>query len=167
MGENEVIIKPDNFSRNLLSLTNVNYCNCTVKYLKFLIGSRFGELTVLNQFIFQSILIKEQNFNLYNSLRNIILETISHLEFLGDAVIKFGGRLKFSNGQGVPWTARYLNYETNQNVFINYGINLIEKNISNYNRTISCVNNESLKNALRKIIEDKNKQILVLKSYLN
>ena len=167
MGENEVIIKPDNFSRNILSLTNVNYCNCTVKCLKFLIGSKFGELTVLNQFIFQSILIKEQNFNLYNSLRNIILETILHLEFLGDAVIKFGGRLKFSNGQEVPWTVRYLNYETNQNSFLSNDIRLLEQVILNYRKVINCVNNESLKNDLIKIIEDKNKQILVLKSYLN
>lgn len=166
MGENEVIVKPD-ISNDNLKLTNINNCCCTVKCLKLLIGSRFSELTQLNQFIFQSILIKEQNPNLYNSLRNIILENVSHLEILGDAVIKFGGRLKFSNGQGTPWSSRYLNYETNQNIFLNNNIRLLELNISNYEKAINCVRNDSLKNILRKIIEDKRRHINIFRNYIN
>ena len=164
MGENEVIIEPNISNNRFINLSNAINCPCTVRLLKYLLGSRISELTLVNQFLFQSIIIRQSNTNLYNTLINFIEETNSHIDVLSNAILKFGGNLKFSNGQGTPWSARYLLYKTNVNDFLNYNIKLLEKVINNYKKAINCINNESLKQILNQIIEDKNNQIIIFKN---
>lgn len=89
------------------------------------------------------------------------------MELLGNAIISFGGNPRFTNGQGTPWSSRFINYTQNQQSFLQNNIRAEEIAIASYENAIGQVANESLKQLFREIIEDKRRHIQIFRSYLN
>lgn len=148
-------------------ITNAS-CDCrTVRLLKNLLSGRYGSLTGINSYLFQNILSDGINSNLANDLKNLSLEELLHATLLGNAIQSFGGIPRFSNGQGSFWSARNVNYLTDQNTFIRNNIAREERIIRDYQQAISKITNQSLIALLNEIISDKQRHILILNKYLN
>ncbi len=157
----------DNRISNYTPITNAS-CDCrTIRILKSLLGGRFGEFTNLSTYLYQQFITKTLNSTLADNLSNIINQKLRHIELLGNAIASFGGNPRFTNGQGTPWSSRFVNYTTNQQTFLRNNINAEEKAIAEYEKAISQVNNESLKQLLREIIEDERRHIQIFQSYFN
>ena len=143
-------------------------CDCgVVRLLKGLVGGRFGELTLFNTLLFQRMLSQNSNEKLFNALSEIEQEDLKHIELLSNAITNFGGVPRFTNGQGSSWSARNVNYETNFNNFLRDNINFKERAIKEYERVITRIVNESLKELLNQIIEDENRHIVIFRKFLN
>ena len=152
--------------RTYTKITNAT-CDCrTIRILKNLLSGRFGELTGIHSYLFQNIISNGINQNLANALNNLSLEELLHANLLGNAILNFGGTPRFSNGQGTFWSGRNVNYQTDQNSFIRSNISREERSIRDYEDAIARVNNESLRQLLREIIEDKRQHIIILNSFL-
>ena len=145
--------RPEN-TRNYTQISGASQCNCTVKYLKVLNSGRVSATTLLNTYLFQYLVVGGGNQELRNLLQEGSRIEMQHSRLLGEAIVLFGGLPKLSNGQGAPWSARYLNYETNPNRIILNNIRLIEFYIRQLNIVKQRVPNQSLKSLISEIIED-------------
>lgn len=169
--QEDIIITPSPQPKKDIAPTNRTYtpitnafCDCrTIRILKNLLSGRYGELTGLHSYLFQNILTNNLNDSLSNALNNIFSEELLHAQLLGNAIISFGGTPRFSNGQGSFWSARNVNYQTNQNDFINSNILREQRAIRELQNAIARVTNQSLQQLLREIIEDKDRHIQILR----
>lgn len=142
-------------------------CDCkVVRILKNLLSGRYGSLTGLHSYLFQNILSNNTNQNLKNALNALSLEELLHAQLLGNAIQSFGGVPRFSNGQGSFWNARNVNYITDVPQFIRANIAREQRIIQEYQSAVSKITNESLKLLLNEIIQDKQRHITILNSYL-
>ena len=147
-------------------ITNAS-CDCkTIRILKSLLSGRFGEFTGMSTYLYQHFVINMLNSALANSLSQIAIQKLRHMELLGNAIISFGGNPRFTNGQGTPWSSRFINYTQNQQSFLQNNIRAEEMAIASYENAIGQVANESLKQLFREIIEDKRRHIQIFRSYL-
>lgn len=153
--------------RRYTNITNA-FCDCpTLRILRSLFSGRFGEMTTFNTLLFQRLISDRFNPALATALREIALEDFLHMELLGNAIISFGGVPRFTNGQGGFWSARNINYNTNVNDFLRYNILGKERSIREYERAISRVTNESLRQLFREIIEDERRHIDIFRGFIN
>lgn len=152
---------------NYTPITNAS-CDCrTIRILKSLLSGRLGEFTGVSTYLYQHFVINTLNSALANSLSQIAIQEMRHMELLGNAIISFGGNPRFTNGQGTPWSSRFVNYTQNQQSFLQNNIRAEEMAIASYENAISQVTNESLKQLFREIIEDERRHIRIFQSYLN
>ena len=170
MDDNQKIIIPSYQQEDIKTYTTITYATnnvCTVRLLKNLMSGRFGELGAINTYIFQHLILNNENINLKKDLDFIAMEEMKHLELLGNAIISFGGIPKYTNGQGQPWSARFVNYETDIKSFLNQNIKGEEMAIRNYEFVMNKVANQSLKTLLQEIVDDEKQHIVIFKKYLN
>ena len=143
-------------------------CDCnTIKLLKALLGGRYGEFTGHSTYFYQSLISQALNSALASSLRGLSDAERNHMDLIGNAIIAFGGNPRFTNGQGTPWSSRMIDYTTDKNAFLTNNIRREERAIREYEKTITKVTNESLRQLFREIIADKRNHILILQGLLN
>lgn len=173
MEQENIIITPvpqndGNFETKKYTQISNASCDCkTVRILKRLLSGRYGSLTGINSYLFQNIISSQINNNLAKTLNELSLEELLHASLIGNAIQSFGGMPRFSNGQGTFWSARNVNYETNQNQFIRNNILREECAIKELEQAILQVSNQSLISLLKEIILDKQSHITKLKVFLN
>jgi len=162
---NEEIIENE-ILNNYTQIINEECDLRTVRELRKIINSRYGILTLLNTYLYQYLISKNENAKFSNILKNIRNEQLKHLELLSDAIIKFGGVPKFNYGNNF-WSSRFVNYD-------NLGSNIIRNNINTENRSINLLNNalkiiknESLKSLLNELIRDKKRYIEIFTNFSN
>ena len=139
---------------------------CTVRLLKQLLGGRFGALTSLNTYLFQSF-VSGQNTRLLQELNRIVLSSLKHTQLLGNAITIFCGLPRFSNGQGTLWSGRFVDYGVNSNLFLRENIVREERAIRQIQNALARITNESLRLLLNEIIQDKQAFIITFQSLLN
>lgn len=169
--QDNIIVKPIKditpISRRLYTpITNAD-TNCqTVRILKRLLSGKDGEISGIFTYFYQHLITNTQNPNLARALEEISIEEMLHAELLGKTIIAFGGNPRFSS-DGMFWSTRRVNYNTNQNQFLKGNILAEENAILAYQNAISRITNQSLKQLLGEIIEDERKHIEILKTFLN
>jgi Mn-containing catalase len=88
------------------------------------------------------------------------------MQQLSGAIITFGGCPKFSNGQGTPWSSRYINAVSNIPLQIASNIKRETIAIKELERIIALSLNADLNALLKEIIADKKSNIKVLNNLL-
>lgn len=164
MENQEPIIIPNTppTSPNISNDTGINCC-CNfriVRLLRNLLSGRNGTLTSHLNYLYQYYIFNQQNPALAARVKEFSDKSATHMELLANAIIKFGERPKFSNGQGTPWSARYINYSNNISEQIRRNTNRETLAIREIDRVIALGLGTELNNILQQIMQDKKDFIL-------
>ena len=129
---------------------NIRYAN--LLYDNF--AGEEGELTAVNQYIYEHIELKR-----YESFSKILLsiakEEMYHLELIGDLIKGLGKKPYYANQNQCMWNANNIKYHFN-NVYdiLMFNIESEKKAIENYREVIKYTQNKSVKDLLERIILD-------------
>ncbi len=142
-------------------------CPRTCAILSDLISAQGGEVSLVMQFTFQSAVADKINADLGQFFEEAGIMNMHHIGLLMHAICSFGGMPKFEDGNSMPYTANYINYNSKLKDMLNNDITATTNSINNYNHAIKLVKNDSLKNLLARIVKDKQKQLNALNTILN
>ena len=129
---------------------NIRYAN--LLYDNF--AGEEGELTAVNQYIYEHIELKR-----YESFSKILLsvatEEMHHLELIGDLIKRLGRKPYYINQNQCMWNANNIKYHFN-NVYdmLMFNIESEKKAIEGYKEVIKYTQNKSIKDLLERIILD-------------
>lgn len=135
----------------------------TVAILKNLASSRAGELTGVLQYTFQSVVADSADEDIAEILEEISIVEMMHLEMLMEAITEFGGVPRYEDAVGNNFNSGYVYTSTRLKEMLDANILAEEKAVENYTNAALRVNNESLKNLFRRIIEDEKLHIKIFK----
>ena len=124
----------------------------TVEMLKNDYAGAKGELTAITLYIFQNQRSTD-NDTYANSVLQLAIVEMIHLDLLGDAIVALGGNPSFDNGQ-YYWSAKNVNYATEYREMLKVSLEAEQTAIANYEKHIARTNNESVKALLRRIVKD-------------
>lgn len=124
----------------------------TVALLKEDYAGVHGELTAITQYVFQNGR-STKNETFANSILQIAIIEMIHLDMLGDAIATLGGNPSFDNGQ-YYWNASNINYAADFREMLKADIAAERTAIANYTKHIALTNNPSVKALLMRIIKD-------------
>lgn len=113
-----------------------------------------GELTAVNQYIYEHIELKRyESFS--KILLSIAIEEMHHLELIGDLIKKLGKKPYYINKNQCIWNAENIKYHFN-NVYdmLMFNIDSEKKAILGYKEVIKNTQNRSIKDLLERIILD-------------
>ena len=148
-------------------IINANNDARTVQVLKDLLSSKEGEITGIMQYFYQASIAKQTNQDIADILEEISIVEMEHMELLMDAIIAFGGNPTYSNSQGQPFNANYINYSTKLKDMLDANISGEEQAIKNYYKAQQLVSNMSLKELLARIVEDEQLHLQAFKTLRN
>lgn len=129
---------------------NIRYAN--LLYDNF--AGEEGELTAVNQYIYEHIELKR-----YESFSKILLsiakEEMHHLELIGDLIKRLGRKPYYINQNQCMWSANNIKHHFN-NVYdmLMFNIESEKKAIQGYKEAIKYTQNKSIKDLLERIILD-------------
>lgn len=142
--------------------SNPRYCQMI--YDSF--GGEKGELTAINQYIYEHISLKNQEC-IRKILRDIAIEEMRHLDILGDIIIKLGGKPIYQSSNEKMWTSQNIRYDTeNLQKIIRKNIEAEEGAILSYQKLIRYTNNMYLRKVYERIILDEKTHIEIFKNIL-
>ena len=136
---------------------NIRYAN--LLYDNF--AGEEGELTAVNQYIYEHIELKR-----YESFSKILLsiakEEMHHLELIGDLIKKLGKKPYYINQNQCTWNADNIKYHFN-NVYdmLMFNIESEKKAILGYKKAIKYTQNKSIKDLLERIILDEQTHLAI------
>ena len=133
----------------------------TVCIIKNLMSGNEGELTAVLQYFYQSSISKDMEKEISDVLEEISIVEMMHLEMLSHAIVDFGGEPRYENGIGQSFNANTVNYSTKLSKILDANILGEEKAIENYKKAIDMVDNNSLKELFKRIIEDEKLHIKI------
>ncbi len=129
---------------------NIRYAN--LLYDNF--AGEEGELTAVNQYIYEHIELKRyESFS--KILLSIAIEEMHHLELIGDLIKRLGKKPYYINQNQCMWNANNIKYHFN-NVYdmLLFNIESEKKAILGYKEAIKYTQNKSIKDLLERIILD-------------
>ena len=129
---------------------NIRYAN--LLYDNF--AGEEGELTAVNQYIYEHIELKRyESFS--KILLSIAIEEMNHLELIGGLIKKLGKKPYYINQNQCMWKADNIKYHFN-NVYdmLMFNIESEKKTIEGYREVIKYTQNKSIKDLLERIILD-------------
>ena len=113
-----------------------------------------GELTAVNQYIYEHIELKKyEGFS--KILLSIAIEEMHHLELIGDLIKRLGKKPYYINQNQCMWSANNIKYHFN-NIYdmLMFNIESEKKAIEGYKEVIKETQNKSIKDLLERIILD-------------
>lgn len=128
-------------------------------------SGRSGELTAILQYIYQQYISHMFDEKLAKTLLGIAIVEMEHHELLGEAIAKMGGD-PIMGGKTCFWSGSNVNYTKNPITFLRNNIQAEKQAIANYRRSILCVQNQSLKDLLARIIMDEELHIKIFEDLL-
>ena len=138
-------------------------CKRTVNILKNLATSRRSELSVVLQYIYQSIIADKYMDDLGEIFEEVAIVEMMHLDMLMHAIVDFGGVPKYEDSQGQIFNSSAINYTMKLKEILDNNIEGERMAIEQYRSAINSVANESLKKLLARIIEDEECHIEVFR----
>lgn len=148
-------------------IENAQEDRTTVSVLKNLLSSRVSELTGVLQYAFQSVVADRTDNEIASILEEISIVEMLHMEKLMHAITDFGGVPRFEDSQGVNFNSSYVYYSTKLKDMLDANIAGEKRAIEDYTSAIAKVKNESLKNLLKRIIQDEELHIKIFKQIKN
>ncbi len=139
----------------------------TICVLKNLLSSRVGKLVAVLQYSYQSVVADYINNEISEILEEISIVEMMHMELLMNAIKAFGGLPKYEDCQGNYFNANNIFYSMKLKDMLEINIAGESRAIEEYNNAIKKVNNESLKNLFKRIIEDEELHVKILKQIKN
>lgn len=128
-------------------------------------AGRNGETTAVMQYTYQKYISCGIKDCLSNTIGGIALVEMHHHELLGKAVVACGGTPYLGTSREF-WTGRNVNYVKDVKTFLADDIATERLCIESYRKTIVCLQNESLKRLISRIIEDEQVHIKILEELI-
>ena len=132
-----------------------------VKIIKDLMSGTESELRAVLQYFYQSSLAKEIDKDVSDILEEISIVEMMHLEKLSHAIVDFGGEPRYENSAGQYFNAGVVSYTGRLREMLDKNISGEQRAIENYKRAIEMVENNSLKELFKRIIEDEKLHIKI------
>lgn len=126
----------------------------TVKVLKNLMSGYDGELRAILQYFYQSSICNKIQPEISDIFEEISIVEMYHLELLSHAIVDFGGEPMYDDAQGYFFNTEAVAYSTKLRDILDINIKGEENAIRDYTNAINMVENQSLKNLFKRIIED-------------
>lgn len=126
----------------------------TVRVIKNLMSGYDSELRAVLQYFYQSSLSYQIQPEISRILEEISVAEMKHLELLSHAIVDFGGNPTYDNAQGYFFNTEAVAYATKLKDILDINIKSEEIAIRDYTNAINMVENQSLKNLFKRIIED-------------
>lgn len=146
-------------------------------YAKVLMEDYSGlvsEMTAINQYVYQSLDKFNVDKEFYDTLENISVVEMLHLETLGKLIKLLGLNPVYKSNYNdyiTYWSSSFVDYSTNIIDMIRADIRSEKDAINNYTYHISIIDDKYIKEILSRIIEDERKHIecfnTLLKKYSN
>ena len=111
-----------------------------------------GELTAVAQYVFQNGRASD-NETFANSVLQIAIVEMMHLDMLGDAIVALGGEPEFDDGKYF-WNAGYVNYSKGYADMLKADIAAEKTAIENYLKHAAAIKNDTVKALLERIVVD-------------
>ena len=150
-------------------------CRVNIIYANLLLKDYTGinsELTAINQYIYQHFDKFNIDSEFSETLAEISMVEMKHLELLGETIKLLGVDPKFkfideSCNYLTYWSSSFVNYTTNVIDMLKNDIEIEKIAIKNYLNHIEIINDKFIKNLLYRIIEDEEKHIECFNLLLN
>ncbi len=136
------------------SITDATNNAKTVRVIKNLMSGYDGELRAVLQYFYQSSLCNKIQPEISKILEEISVAEMMHMELLSHAIVDFGGTPMYDNAQGYFFNTEVVAYQTKLKDILDINIKSEEIAIRDYTNAINMVENQSLKNLFKRIIED-------------
>ena len=133
----------------------------TVKVLKNLMSGYDSELRAILQYFYQSSLCNKIQPEISDIFEEISIVEMHHLELLSHAIVDFGGEPMYDDAQGYFFNTETVAYSTKLRDILDINIKGEENAIRDYTNAINMVENQSLKNLFKRIIEDEKNHLEV------
>lgn len=143
-----------------------------VRALFSVFGGRDSELTLLNQYLYQAMVLREQNNMLLSELFDATAnDQMQHIRHLGRLICRYGGEPRFISyigGRGISWSSGNIYYEKNADRMLDKSI-LCERQILRQYKTIlnSNILDTQPKQLIERIMKDTEHHINLFNTILN
>lgn len=137
-----------------------------VKLLKWLASSRNGEITAVNNYLYQYFILQESYPTIANALREISIDEMEHFERLSEAIVLFGGNPNLTDGRGNVWTGRNVSQLKNVKDILNFDLKSEKAAVLEYQNFAQRTRNESLAKLFLRIAEDEKEHIVILENLI-
>lgn len=130
------------------------------EYAKLLLEDYAGctsEDTAIHLYLYQSLILREQNEELSKILEEISKVEMHHLKLLGETIRALGVKPVFGSSHDewlIPWNASCVEYTIDLNEMLIADIAREEGAIKKYREHIASIDDEFIKALLERIIED-------------
>ena len=157
----EILNDNDNNSQNetnsevLPNRNNTTQIRCdirTVRILRSVLSGRDGLLTNLGQTWYGVNLWQNSDLNFASTLSSQYNRLVTEINNVAQRIIQNGGTPRLSNGDGMFWSARAINYATNKSLYINNLIRLNQRTIRLINRLILRSHDTELNSFMQSLI---------------
>lgn len=128
-------------------------------------AGRAGETTAVMQYMYQRYITAGVDDEISESLSGIAMVEMTHHELLGKAIVACGGTPYLGTTREF-WTGRCVNYTKDLKTLLADDILAEKTAIEGYRKTIVCLQNDSLKRLISRIIEDEQVHIKILENLL-
>lgn len=149
---------------------NLPYPKVTVnrpnrKYARILLkvyAGRTSEFTATSQYVYQNILLEEENPEVAAQILCIAVVEMRHMDMLGDVIRQLGELPRLGNYIGdsfVYWTAKNVYFNTVLKNILLKNISDEKKAIADYERAIALIDDPEIDALIKRIIMDEEKHI--------
>lgn len=128
-------------------------------------GGRNGETTAVLQYVYRHYIFKGVDEELSSMMRGIAIVEMRHHSLLGSTIVKCGGT-PYIGTMREFWTGRAVSYAKDIRLALSSDIQSEKAAIDSYGRTMGCLQNESIKRLVARIIEDEKVHLRLLEDYL-
>lgn len=131
-----------------------------------------SELTAINDYSYQSLIVQKDDSALYDTLECIALTEMKHFHILGEIIYAFGVLPKlYSNAPGRRhksqwWNGSFVDYTTLREIFLRENIRRENEAIKLYATLIDRIENTNVEEILERIILDERHHIEIFESFL-
>ena len=129
-----------------------------------------SELTAIAQYINNENRLAAENCPMAQALLGMAICEMMHLQKLGELIVLLGGEIGFSsrgrNGRSMLWTPSCLNIPAECAKMLEADMEAEKSTINQYEMHISWIEDECVNAVLRRIIQDEEYHIMILKTLL-
>lgn len=124
-----------------------------------------SEMTALNQYMYQYMLLSEKGNKFAEILECIAVTEMHHKEMLGKAIVRLGGNPIYAANR-TYWASNCVNYVQQPQSMILANIKSEYEAIFNYRRHIQMISNTSVQRLLERIILDEELHVKIFQDML-
>lgn len=141
-------------------------------YARLLLKNFAGEIsedTAIHLYIYQTLILKDDNKDLADTLKRIAIVEMHHLDMLGEVIKLLGVKPVYGtmiDNYFKPWSGAYVDYTIGLKEMLNIDIENEETAIRNYQKSIELIEDKYIRKLLERIIEDEMLHIKIFKSFL-
>ncbi len=144
------------------------------KYAKILMrlyAGRDSELTLIDQYIYQTIMLSEEHFCAGAALEKIAIDEMKHFKTLGSLIKALGvnPRIIAPSGsrRGCFWSGEYVNYTQSAAEMLRADITAEKYSIRDYLRAADAIGDIYIKDIIKRIVEDEKRHVATLSNLLS